>query len=87
MSVVITWNTEADPRKRIRVKQGKAIRQVRTLKKIPIADFAEMVGVTPGAVSQWETGRYSPRQEVQVRIAKALEVPWALLFGLDSEGV
>lgn len=83
--MVIQIGTEPDPAKRIRQKQGKLIRKYRTLQGLSITEFAELVGVTEGAVSQWETGRYSPRPAIQVRIAKALNAPWSALFALDGE--
>jgi transcriptional regulator with XRE-family HTH domain len=57
------------------------------MRNMSVTELAVAVGVTPGAVSQWETGRFSPRQQVQVRIARALDVPWQMVFGLDSESV
>lgn len=63
------------------------MRKIRLLREKSIHDLAEAVGVTDGAVSQWETGRFTPRQEIQVRIAKALDVPWSTIFGLDAEAV
>lgn len=87
MANIIRAGVEPDPAKRIRQRQGATIRQLREFRGPTIDEFAEMVGVTPGAVSQWETGRYTPRQEMQVRIARALEVPWSTIFGLDAESV
>lgn len=63
---------------------GQGIRQARKIKGISIEEFAAEIGVTPGAVSQWETGRYGPRQHMQVAIARVLDVPHSLLFGLDE---
>jgi transcriptional regulator with XRE-family HTH domain len=76
---------EPDPAKRIRQRQGEMIRKLRKMRALSISEFAEAVEVSEGAVSQWETGRFTPRQTVQVRIAKALDVPWSMLFGLDHE--
>lgn len=83
--MVRTLGIEADPAKRIRKRQGKAIRETRELKQLSIEEFAELLKVSPGAVSHWETGRYTPRAAKQVAIAKALGVPWGVLFGLDGE--
>lgn len=85
--MVVQVGKEQDPAKRIRLRQGAKIREVRTMRGLSIREFAASVGVTDGAVSQWETGRFTPRREVQVRIAIALDVPWSLLFGLDAEAV
>lgn len=88
LSVMVTrLGVEPERGKRIRQTQGATIRNVRTLRGLSIHDFAHAVGVTDGAVSQWETGRFTPRQEVQVRIAEVLNVPWSTIFGLDSQVV
>ena len=76
---------EPDPAKRIRQRQGRAIRQVREMRTLSIEDLADRLGVSSGAISHWETGRYSPRQHHQVALAGALSVPWSTLFGLDGE--
>lgn len=61
------------------------IRKLRQFQQLSIADFAEALDVTPGAVSQWECGRFTPRQHIQVAIAKLLQVPHSAIFGLDAE--
>lgn len=76
---------DPDLARRLRTRQGKTIRQLRKMRGLSVAEFAEAVKVTPGAVSQWETGRYMPRAEVQVRIANALDVPWSTVFNADGE--
>ena len=76
---------ELDPAVRRRKRQGDLIRKVRKMRQLSIDDLAEACGVTAGAVSQWETGRFTPRQEMQVRIARALDVPWSTIFALDAE--
>ena len=83
-TTVIRIGQEPDPAKRLRTHQGEMIRKVRELQGLSPAELAAAVGVTPGAVSQWETGRYTPRQQVQVAIAHALSVPHSLLFNLDG---
>jgi transcriptional regulator with XRE-family HTH domain len=82
--MVIKVGVEPDVAKRIRGKQGALIRKVRELRGLTIEEFATQVNVSPGAVSQWETGRFTPRQHLQVEIAKALDVPWVMIFGLDD---
>lgn len=82
--MVIQHGEEPDPAKRIRQRQGKAIRNTRELKQISTETLAEAVGVTSGAIRHWETGRYTPKAHHQVKIAQALNVPWGLLFGLDG---
>lgn len=76
---------EPDPAKRRRQRQGETIRKVRKLRDMSIAELAERCNVTDGAVSQWETGRFTPRLDMQVRIARALDVPHSTLFSVDAE--
>lgn len=68
---------------RIRKAQGKTIRETRRERGLTIQEFADRLGVTEGAVSQWETGRFSPRAHHQVAIAAVLGVTWSSLFSLD----
>lgn len=69
----------------IRQRQGHTIRKFRTFKKLSQEHLAGTLGVTKAAVSSWERGESSPRQHLQVELAKALEVPWSSIFGLDRE--
>jgi transcriptional regulator with XRE-family HTH domain len=85
--MVIKVGVEPDAAKRIRARQGAVIRKVRELRGLTIEELAEKVSVTPGAVSQWECGRFTPRQHLQVKLASVLDVPWSTLFGLDGEAV
>jgi transcriptional regulator with XRE-family HTH domain len=82
--MVTTIGVEPDPSKRIRLRQGRAIRSTRELRQMSTEELAEAVDVTPGAVRHWETGRYSPRQHHQVALAAVLGVPHGVLFGLDG---
>ena len=83
--MVMTIGHEPDPRKRRRQRQGALIRKMRVLRAMSIEELAQACAVTSGAVSQWETGRFTPRDEMQVRIARALDVPWSSIFALDAE--
>ncbi len=80
---MISLGSEQDPAKRIRQAQGTRIKEARKYRNLSHAELAVAVGVSPGAVSQWETGRTAPRQHHQAAIAKALDVPWSQLFSLD----
>ena len=83
--MVIKVGTEKDPGKRLRERQGKKIREARHIRKMSASALAEAVGVTESAVIHWETGRFTPRQQMQIKIARALDVPWSFLFALDGE--
>lgn len=75
------------PAEAIRRRQGTEIRKFRQFRSLSQSALAESVGVTKAAVSDWERGTSTPRQHLQIAIAKALEVPWSSLFGLDRESV
>lgn len=62
-------------------EQGDRIRQARTAAGLSIPDLAKVVGISPGAVSHWETGRHLPRRHRQVSIAEAVGASWVELFG------
>jgi transcriptional regulator with XRE-family HTH domain len=82
---VITIGREPDAALRIRQSQGRKIRRLRKLRDKTATELAAEVGVSAGAISQWETGRVTPRQQHQLAIAKALDVEWSTIFDLDSE--
>ena len=45
------------------------------------AQFAEIIGRTPGAVSCWESGLYRPSPESIARIEEEAEVPEGRFYG------
>lgn len=83
--MVITLGREPDLTKRIRQHRGKLIRETREFRDISRQQLADALGVTVGAVSQWENGTTTPRASIQAQLAKALNVPWSMIFSLDSE--
>lgn len=77
---------------RIRQTHGTAISDARhaaELTATQLADAITRLGLdcSHTAVSQWETGRASPRWVMSVAIAQALEVEWSTLFSLDGEAL
>lgn len=82
--MVIQMGRISDPAKRLRRAQGIKIRRARKMRGLTIAAVAERMSITPGAISQWENGRTSPKQHHQIELAKALDVEWSALFGLDE---
>lgn len=84
--MVVRMGRIGDPAKRLRVAQGQKIRNARRFRGLTHAQVAEAMKppVTPGAISQWETGRTSPRSHHQIALARALDVEWSSLFGLDE---
>ena len=64
---------------------GQTIKFIREIRKISAASLAEIVGVSPAAVSKWETGVSVPRYDKVLDIAKALNVPDTLLLVFTPE--
>lgn len=80
---------ELDAR-RIRVKQGAAIRTTRetlgrSRRDVIRAMEGEGVTATEGALAFWEAGDRRIPETASIAIAKVLGVPWSDLFGLDDE--
>ena len=46
------------------------IRVVRALMGLTSRDFAAKIGVTPGVVTSWEKGRYTPQRRSRTRLAE-----------------
>lgn len=62
------------------------LRRIRKEKKITQEQLAEFVGVSPQAVSKWETNSF-PDASLLPKIAEKLEVSIDELFGLKSENI
>lgn len=60
------------------------IREYREAAGMTLEQLAEKVGVTFGAVSQWELGRINPRAELLPRIAAALGCTVGNLYGEEA---
>ena len=58
-----------------------SIRHAREELGITAQEFSQLLGVTPSAVSYWETGARHPKLRMQHRIAGILGVTWHELFG------
>lgn len=77
---------------RIRQTHGTAISDARHSAGLTASQLAEAItslglDCTHTAVSQWETGRASPRWVMSVGIAQVLDVEWSTLFNLDDEAL
>ena len=57
------------------------IEELRKKKGITQEEFAELMGVTQGAVSQWENGTVTPSSKKLPKIAEALGCSIEELFG------
>lgn len=54
---------------------GDRLRQARKEKKLTLKALGEIVGVTGGAITAWETGRNIPNAIMMGKLAVALGVP------------
>ncbi len=59
---------------------GLRIKKIRLKSKIKAAEFANLMGVNPATVSNWEAGRAAFPADLIYRIAKKLEVSPAELI-------
>lgn len=62
------------------VDDPTGLRIARDLRGVSGADLAEAVGVTPAAISHYETGRSKPSKQVAAALARYLEVPTDLVL-------
>lgn len=84
MNAVQQIGTEPDPAKRLRTRWGASIAQVRGLRSMTRDELAEAVGVSASAVGMWERGETSPRDHHRAAVARALDVPVAVLFSVET---
>ena len=54
---------------------GQMIRDARIRKGMTQADLADNIGVSQGAVGQWEQGMTTPRPRHIVKLSALLEIP------------
>ncbi|SFU54281.1 helix-turn-helix domain-containing protein [Nitrosospira multiformis] len=65
---------------------ARIIREGREKLKLNQSELAELVGVSPQAVQQWESGATQPRGKRLNRIAEVLKLPPAMMhFGMPLE--
>ncbi len=73
----------------IRRRIGDRLRAERQARALTLKQMAETISavapVTAQAVNQWERGHTSPTPAMQLAVARALDVPWSTIFGLDGE--
>lgn len=69
------------------IKVGEIIRLKREEKSYGLTDFAKLVGISPGYLSQLENGhKVNPKLETILRIIKELDIDIDMLLGLEREG-
>lgn len=64
-----------------------AIKRYRVLSEMSQIELARRLGVTQGAVSQWEKGMAFPRGKTLLRLAAILGVPAERLMSYDQQSV
>ena len=64
------------------ISLGQNIRNIRKDKRLSLTQLAQLTGVSTSALSTIETASRDPRASTLFRIAKALRVPIADLFGV-----
>ena len=69
------------------IKFGDKIREQRIVKGFSQAQLADLVGVTPSAVSSYETSERQPSCAVLIKIATRLNVSTDYLLGLNKQEV
>lgn len=62
---------------------GECIRIFREMKGMGTLELASLVGLTNGAISQYETGIRQPSPKALKLIAQALDLPWQMLFVME----
>ena len=62
------------------------IRKIRKSKKISQESLAALIGVTQGAVSQWESGKTMPTAQNIIDLARILECTTDDILIADKEG-
>lgn len=68
----------------VEIKVGEVIKAKREDKNYSLVDFAKLVGISPGYLSQLENGRKAnPKLETVLRIIKELDMDVDMLLGLD----
>lgn len=66
---------------------GYRIYCLRKKNHLTLAKLADMIGITCGAVSSWESGRCIPSHDMTEKIAKIFGTTSNCLLGLDHDAV
>lgn len=66
------------------ISLGQEIRKIRTGKGLGLSQLAQLTGISTSALSTIETAGRDARASTLFRIAKALRVPVADLFGVKE---
>ena len=61
------------------------IKSLRKAKKLTQIQLAAAIGVSPGNVGDWETGKSMPSYTALIHLAKCLDVSADVLLGLEGQ--
>lgn len=80
----MSFGKEPSRAERIRRQQGALIKKYREHRGLSQSQFAAKFDppLTVPAISKWENGKHTPRQERQIEICDVLDMPWSAIFGL-----
>ena len=68
------------------IKVGEIIKAKREEKKCNLVDFAKVIGISPGYLSQLENGRKAnPKLDIILKIIKLLDIDIDMLLGLEPQ--
>lgn len=67
------------------IKVGEIIKAKREEKDINLGDFAKIIGISPGYLSQLENGKKAnPKLEIILKIIRELGIDLDMLLGIES---
>jgi transcriptional regulator with XRE-family HTH domain len=69
------------------VQLGDKIKELRSARRITQADLASMIGVTPSAISSYETIERQPSYDVLIKLASCFNVSTDYLLGYNRKEV
>lgn len=69
----------------LEIKVGEIIKAKREEKEYSLVDFAKLVGISPGYLSQLENGyKANPKLEIVLKIIRELDMDIDMLLGIDK---
>jgi transcriptional regulator with XRE-family HTH domain len=68
------------------IKVGEIIKAKREEKKYTLIDFAKIIDISPGYLSQLENGyKVNPKLDIVLKIIKELDIDLDMLLGLEAQ--
>lgn len=63
-----------------RKEKGATLKKLRTQKGMSLVDVANVIGISPSAMSMYETGERIPRDEIKIKLADFYKTTVQKLF-------